>query len=304
MKDKFSYSVAIILLNWNAFELTKKCLLSLSKVTFENLVVYLVDNGSVDNSGTLLKEEFNDVIFIANKENLGFTGGNNVALEKALADGHEFIMLLNNDTEVEPNFLEPLLARLRNEQALAAVQPLILDLNDKSKIWNAGGNFNRFLGLAKTRLEGKDSIELIYKNPYTEWITGCSILIKSSVIREVGSLNDLFFAYHEDVDWSVRMAKKGYRLGIEYDSIVYHLSMASLKSRSRGKEGFLSPFMHYLHVRNHLYLIRIHSDFFNPIGSWGFQIVKFTSYMIYFFARGRFKKMSFALRGFRDGLFK
>jgi hypothetical protein len=303
MDDKGS-SIAIIIVNWNAYELTRKCLLSLREVTYKNLSVYLVDNGSVDRSGLRLQEEFTELIHISNNENLGFTGGNNVAIERALNDGHEYIMLLNNDTEVTSDFIEPLVKRVMKEPLIAAVQPLILDLNHKSKIWNAGGDFNKFIGKAKTRLEGRESTELIKQNPYTDWITGCCILVRSSVLNEIGLLNNKFFAYHEDVDWSVKMTKGNYKLGIVYESIIYHLSMASLKSKHKNRDGFLSPFMHYLQVRNHLFLIRIHSDFFNPIGSWSYQLIKFVGYMGYFILRGRFKKLSFAFRGFRDGISK
>jgi hypothetical protein len=299
-----SLSLAIILVNWNSYELTKRCLLSLKKVSYSHARIYLVDNGSKDGSGAKLRKEFTALTFIQNQENLGFTGGNNIAINQALFDGNELIMLLNNDTEVEHDFIEPLVKRLKDNSRLAAVQPLILDLNDRQKIWNAGGDFNRFFGLAKTRLEGKGIESLTDFNPNTGWITGCCVLTRSSVLNEIGNLNNKFFAYHEDVDWSIRMIKAGYSLGIVYESVIYHLSMATLRSDTKGKEGFLSPFMHYLHVRNHLYLIRIHPDFFNRFGIWLYQSYKFCGYMTYFLLRLRFIKLKSAYRGFKDGLSK
>ena len=294
--------IAIIIINWNTYQLTFNCLKSLKACTYKNKTIFLVENGSKDGSGDKIALEFPDINFIKNEINEGFTGANNKALKVILKQNFDYVLLLNNDTEVKPNFLSLLEARMDSDQNLAATQPLILDFPNKNTIWNGGGSFNTFFGLSKTRYNG-----LIYKpqlkiETFTEWISGCCILVKIEVIKEVGLLDNRFFAYFEDVDWSIRMTKLGYKLGVVPKSIIYHQSSGSTKMNNTSNEGNLSPYAHYLNVRNHIYLIKKHTFFFNSFGCWIYQILKITSYSIYFILRGRFGKFKMVWRGVSDAI--
>ena len=294
--------IAIIIINWNTYQLTFNCLKSLKACTYKNKTIFLVDNGSKDGSGDKIAFEFPDINFIKNEINEGFTGANNKALKVILKQNFDYVLLLNNDTEVKPNFLSLLEARMDSDQNLAATQPLILDFPNKNTIWNGGGSFNSFFGLSKTRYNG-----LIYKpqlkiETFTEWISGCCILVKIEVIKKVGLLDNRFFAYFEDVDWSIRMTNLGYKLGVVPKSIIYHHSSGSSKKNNTSNEGNLSPYAHYLNVRNHIYLIKKHTFFFNSIGSLIYQIFKITSYSIYFILRFRFGKFKMVWRGVSDGI--
>ena len=294
--------IAIIIINWNTYQLTFNCLKSLEACTYKNKIIFFVDNGSKDGSGDKIALEFPDINYIQNEINEGFTGANNIALKVILKQNFDYVLLLNNDTEVKPNFLSLLEARMDSDQNLAATQPLILDFPNKNTIWNGGGSFNTFFGLSKTRYNG-----LIYKpqlkiETFTEWISGCCILVKIEVIKEVGLLDNRFFAYFEDVDWSIRMTKLGYKLGVVPKSIIYLQSSGSTKMNNTSNEGNLSPYAHYLNVRNHIYLIKKHTFFFNSFGSWIYQILKITSYSIYFILRGRFGKFKMVWRGVSDAI--
>jgi len=294
--------IAIIIINWNTYHLTFNCLKSLEACTYKNKTVFFVDNGSKDGSGDKIALEFPDINYIKNDKNEGFTGANNKALKVILKQNFDYVLLLNNDTEVNPNFLSLLESRMDSDKNLAATQPLILNFQNKDTIWNAGGSFNTFFGLSKTRSKG-----MLYKpklkiETFTEWISGCCILVKISVIKEVGLLDNHFFAYFEDVDWSIRMKSLGYKLGVVPSSIIYHHSSGSTKKNNTSNEGNLSPYAHYLNVRNHIYLINKHTFIFNSIGSWGYQILKITSYSIYFILRGRFEKFKMVWRGVLDGI--
>jgi len=294
--------IAIIIINWNTYELTFNCLKSLEACTYKNKIIFFVDNGSKDGSGDKIALEFPDINYIQNEINEGFTGANNIALKVILKQNFDYVLLLNNDTEVKPNFLTHLEASMNFDENLAATQPLILDFPNKNTIWNAGGSFNSFFGLSKTRSKG-----MIYKpklkiDTSTEWISGCCILVKIAVIHEVGLLDNRFFAYFEDVDWSIRMTNLGYKLGVVPKSIIYHHSSGSSKKNNTSNEGNLSPYAHYLNVRNHIYLIKKHTFFFNSIGSLIYQIFKITSYSIYFILRFRFGKFKMVWRGVSDGI--
>ena len=294
--------IAIIIINWNTYQLTFNCLKSLKACTYNNKTIFLVDNGSEDGSGDKIALEFPDINFIKNEINEGFTGANNKALKVILKQNFDYVLLLNNDTEVKPNFLSLLEARMDSDQNLAATQPLILDFPNKNTIWNAGGSFNSFFCLFKTRCKGMIYNPKLKIDTYTQWISGCCILVKIAVIKKVGLLDNRFFIYFEDADWSIRMTKLGYKLGVVPKSIIYHHSSGSNKKNNTSNEGNLSPYAHYLNVRNHIYLIKKHSFFFNNLGSWMYQILKITSYSIYFILRGRLGKFKMVWRGVLDGI--
>ena len=99
-------NIAVILVNWNQYELTRSCIISILNCSFQDFEIFLVDNASEDNSLNKLKKEFNHISFIQNKRNLGFTGANNIAIKEAKRKKFGYIMLLNNDTEVKYNFFD------------------------------------------------------------------------------------------------------------------------------------------------------------------------------------------------------
>ena len=293
--------IAIIIINWNTYQLTFNCLKSLEACIYKNKTIFFVDNGSKDGSGDKIALEFPETNYIKNKNNEGFTGANNKALKVILKQNFEYVLLLNNDTEVNPNFLSLLETRMKSDKNLAATQPLILDLQNKNTIWNAGGSLNTFFCFFKTRYNGITYKPKLKIDTSTQWISGCCLLVKIAVIKKVGLLDNRFFAYFEDADWSIRMTNLGYKLGVVPESIIYHFKSGSTKKNNPFNEGYLSPYAHYLNVRNHIYLINKHS-FFNSIGSWTFQILKITSYSIYFIFRGRLRKLKMVWRGLLDGI--
>ena len=103
-----SKKIAVILINWNSYDLTRDTLNSLQKVSYKDLDVIVVDNGSSDGSGDRLEAEFSDAIILKSETNSGFTGGNNIGFQFAMEQGYTYALMLNNDVEVEPDFLEPL----------------------------------------------------------------------------------------------------------------------------------------------------------------------------------------------------
>ena len=299
-------SAAIILINWNNYKDSKKCLVSLQNCTYENFLPIVIDNFSQDGSGQRLQSEFGEFAhFIFNEDNLGFSGGNNVGFRYALEKGFDYVMELNNDTEVEPDFLQNLIFSIHGKEDFGAVQPLIFYNQERRHIiWNAGGKLIPQLGLSLTKLEGKKRPESLIGQE-TDWITGCAFLIKSSVLKETGLLKEFFFfGSFEDVDLSTRIRNSGYKLWFEPSSVIYHSVGNSSKSQVKGKEGFLNPRVHYLAQRNQMIYIKHHtSRIFVPIAVL-VQLGKMGIYTIYFVARWRPNKLKLAWRGFWDGLIK
>lgn len=291
-------SVAFIILNWNSWDYTRACLDSLSRAGVVYSQIIVVDNASEDGSYENLVETYPKIELIRNATNLGFTGGNNLGIRKALDKGFNYVFLLNNDTVVQVDFLGLLVEEMEMSEKTAAIQPLIYHLTDKHKVWNAGGEYIPWLTMSRTIHQPKH-----LHSPYeTDWITGCAILVRSSVIREVGLLDDRYFAYFEDVDWSLRMRKAGYILMVHPLSVIYHEAGASSKSKKAGDEGFLNPKVHYLNIRNQIYQLKKYAV--TPIEklSWPFHFLRFGTYALYFLLRGRQKKMAAIYKGIQDGL--
>ncbi len=292
-------SVAIILVNWNGFDFSVACLESLRKVDFPDFKVILVDNASKNQEGERLKIQFPEIELIQSESNLGFAGGNNLGMKKALFDGYTHVLLLNNDTEVAPDFLGKMLLKLNSNSNVALVQPMILFHHRPDQIWSAGGKWNSFLGRAITLGDRKLKANYLIKSEFLDWATGCCMLIKREALVEVGLLNDSYFTYFEDVDWSLRFVEQGYQISFAAEAEIYHHAGAS--SKSKHSEGTLSPKVFYYHVRNQLFLIRSHVGPSSKAFAYGYHLLRFIAWMGYFGIRGRFQKFKAVAKGIQDG---
>lgn len=296
-------SVAVIIVNWNSYIHTSGCLTSLRKVYYQNYKVVVVDNGSQDGSDKLLEKQFPEIILLRNETNIGFTGGNNRGIDYALANHFKYLMLLNNDTEVEPDFLNKLINVIQTDSRIGAVQPKFFFLHNKDRVWNAGGKIIRSIGWVRTIGENKFSHKKYDKPHETEWITGCCFLVRTSIVKKIGGLNDRFFIYFEDVEWSLRIKAAGYSLAYCPQAIVYHEAGMANKNKVKGKEGFLNPIVHYLVARNNVLLLRKYTPWYYTIPVIGFQFSKYAAIFGYFLIRRRFGKMKCFYKGLKEGLF-
>ncbi|GMQ31367.1 glycosyltransferase family 2 protein [Algoriphagus confluentis] len=290
-------SVAIILVNWNGLEYTRACLHTLEKVDFPDFQIILVDNDSKKPEGQVLKKEFPKLVLLENEQNLGFAGGNNVGIRKALDIGFSHLMLLNNDTLVEPDFLGKMMLAFSKNPKLGLLQPMICFLDEPEKIWSAGGKFISLLGRAKTLGDRKTLKNYQPFSKKLDWATGCCMLLTREAILQSGLLNEQYFAYFEDVEWSLRIRNQGFEIGLVPEAKIYHEAGAS--SKKSHSEGTLSAKVFYYHVRNQLFLIRNQNI---PLG-FIYHLGRFTLWMGYFLLRGRFQKLKAVAKGIKDGLF-
>ena len=286
--------VAVIIVNWKKYDITSSCIESILNSTNSNFKIILVDNES-DNKKVKKFKYRNEIEIIQNKKNEGFSKANNIGIDYALKNNYDYTILINNDTIVEKNLIEVLL-KTAQAKNFSVVQPLILKYNGK-EIWNAGGRINYFFGNFITRKKVGNSLNSSYE--LTEWLTGCCCLFKTKIFKEIGKLDESFFAYYEDVDFSLRLKKHGYKIGFTSKTHLYHYeSFSSISNNSKG--GKLSPYIHYLNIRNHILILKKHSDLFNPFGTRLYQIFKIISYSIYFIFRLRFTKLNMVFKGLLD----
>lgn len=252
-------SVYTIIVNWNGKKDTNVCLRSLQKVKKSTIDfhVVVVDNGSSDGSVEYIKKNHPWVEVLETGENLGFTGGNNFGIRHALARNADYIWLLNNDTIADPNVLS--FINVFDDQTVGAAGSKIYFASghefhhDKyaSKerghvFWYAGGRIDWNNMYASHR--GVDEVDhgQYDKTEMTPFITGCSFVVRSEVVRKLGMLDDSYYLYLEDLDWSVRIQRAGYKTLYVPSSVIWHVNAGS-----SGRPG--NPLHEYYLTRNRLF---------------------------------------------------
>ncbi len=292
---------ALILVNWNSFEYTNQCLISLNNC-IQNFEIIVVDNGSTDGSGEELKAQHPHITLIPSATNMGFAGGNNVGINYAIDHSFEYIMLLNNDTFVAPDFLDVLVNYMDEHPEVGIIQPKIYCHHDKSLIWDGGSYFNPIFTLPYTPGALKKERAAHNQLKKVDWVTGCAFFTRANILKKSGLLNEKFFIYFEDVDLSFRIKKLGYQLIYHPKSVVYHIAGMSNKSKSKQKEGYVNPIVHYLIQRNRIWFLKRYTNPIFVVPTILYHASYSIAVMIYFTLRGRFKKLNALLRGIRDGI--
>ena len=243
--------VFIVLLNYNGAEDTIDCLKSLQKIDHPAVKTIVVDNASTDDSVERLNIAQKDYEFILLKseENNGFSAGNNIGIRYALESGADYVLLLNNDTVVEPDFLSVAIEASEHDNSVGLTIGKILYYKESDLIWYGGGelrqpyNYSIHLGFR----ENKDNPKFNTQR-YVTYATGCFFLLKRQAIEKVGLMNENFFMYCEDTDYSIRMIRCGYKMLYCPQSVIYHKV-----SSSTGKG---SAFSTYYIARNNIILFK------------------------------------------------
>ncbi len=217
-------AVTVVVLNWCGEADTAECLRSLVAATHDALTVLLVDNGSPDGSGERLRRAFPELPFLQTGKNLGYTGGNNRGIAWALARGADHVVILNNDTVVEPECIARLVAVAESDPTVGAVAPKILVHGAPDRLWYAGGDLALARGTGRHRGEGeRDGRDDEAAGPTpVSFMTGCCFLITRVALDRVGGFDDGYFAYNEDVDLSYRLLAAGLRIVYEPRARLYH----------------------------------------------------------------------------------
>jgi GT2 family glycosyltransferase len=194
-------------------------------------MVILVDNGSRDGSLESLTAEFPSLETVRNKTNLGFCGGVNQGLRRARAMGFDYYLLLNNDTTVAPDFLEPLVEAAEQDGSIGGISPLILRMESPHRAWYAAGRFNWWICESRP-VAGRAPVSSSARE--VNFLTGCAMFLRASAVESLGPFDDRFFAYFEDVDYSARLRRSGYRTLYVPQARVWHRVSASVGQNRAG----------------------------------------------------------------------
>lgn len=234
--------ITIVVLNFNGLSDTDTCIKSLLKTDYPNFRIIIADNGSKINESKILEKRFKNkrIKFIRFSKNLGFSGGNNKILKKVK---DKYVVLLNNDTEVTPKWLYPLVNALESNSNIATVQPKILSLSDKRYFDYAGacGGFIDIFGYPFTRGRIFNTQERD-KGQYDSicdifWTSGAAMIIRRNIFDKVGYFDERFFNYMEEIDLCFRIHCAGFCVMCESKSVIYHKGAAS-SSKNEMKKRF------------------------------------------------------------------
>ena len=275
-------TVAVIVLSWNGAAMTRDTLRSLAQCRLPagwRLWTLVVDNASSDGSPQMVRDEFPDVELLPLAENRRFAGGNNAGLEHALAAGADAVMLLNNDVVADPGLVEKLLHALAESPDAGAAAPLIYHAPPTDRIWYAGGRCTPWLAWSAhrgIRVRDRGQFRSIEETGY---LTGCCLLATAAAWRKVGLLDERYFLYAEDADWSLRARAAGYRLLFVPTARLWHRVSAS-------SGGAMNPWKVYQRLRANLELWSLHARGAARLTWMPAMLVQQTAYAALLLARG------------------
>ncbi|WP_238903668.1 glycosyltransferase family 2 protein [Clostridium sp. YIM B02506] len=290
-------SVYVVLVNYNGYEDTEACIKSLRNIHYYNYKIVVVDNASTDDSYNKLEKIKEDVILIKSEKNLGFSGGNNIGIKYALQQGADYIMLLNNDTLVEPDFLNIMIDTAESSENLGIVGCKMMYYPQNDIVWYGGGyiDWNKYSGVHENQ-GTKDSQDDNVRE--VTFLTGCCMLIKRSTIEKVGYLSEEYFMYLEDLDYCAKVLDNNLRIIYNPEAKIYHKVSAS----TGGEE---SSFAIKWGTRNRFIFFKKFSkskSFVNKLKIFLFLIISRIVKFAILLAKGNIEKSKNLMIGLKQGI--
>lgn len=237
--------VGIVLVNYNGENFQYDCIKTIKDMNYKNYEIIIVDNDSKDDSIKIVKENFPDVIIIETSENNGVAKGNNIGIREAIKRNCEYILLLNNDTEVDVDMLTQLLKKA-SENTMVTCK--MYYYKPSNMIWCAGGKLNWSRGTTIHFGEGEIDNGQFDDGKYIEYTPTCCLLIHKNIFQKVGLMDEKYFMYYDDTDFLVRCNNKGIKTWYEPNAKLWHKVSSS-------SGGALSKISIYYGDRNRLYFI-------------------------------------------------
>ncbi|MCB0494720.1 MAG: glycosyltransferase family 2 protein [Cyclobacteriaceae bacterium] len=238
--------ISIITINYLKMDVTLEFLESTRLLNYPNYEIILVDNGAEEDQSLLVNKTFPDVQYIRSEINLGFAGANNLGMSHAKGD---YFFIVNNDTIVTPDLLNNLIEPFGADSVLAAVSPKIMYFDNPAIIQFAGftkvnpiTGRNKMLGNLEEDNGQHDEVV------YSSYAHGAAMLVKRSVVEEVGNFCEDYFMYYEELDWSARMTKAGYTIKYNPRAVIYHKDSLTI--------GKSNPLKTYYYIRNRILFMR------------------------------------------------
>lgn len=287
--------VYVVLVNYNGFDITLECIKSLKNINYKNYKIVIVDNASKDDSYEKLykiKDKY-EFILLKAENNKGFSGGNNIGIKYSIDNGADYVLLLNNDTEVDENFLKYLVEYA--DDKIVTISKIYY-YNEPNKLWYDGGYIQKGTGVTVHCNIDKYDENADDKNVrYCTFATGCCLLIHRNILNSIGYLDEDFFMYSEDVDFSLRILEAGYKIKYVPQAKIWHKVSVS----SGGGESNLSV---YYTSRNRFYKMDKHRDIYGRTAYiYAFMLLIYKAVKSFLKCDGKYK---YIILGFWDYLNK
>jgi len=281
--------ISVVSVNFNQPEATKAFLLSLKNYCSLKLEIIIVDNASDINSENEFKEIIPELLFIRSKTNIGFAGGNNLGISQAKGD---YILLLNNDTEIVKGSIETLVNELKSDNNIGLLSPLILYHDDQTIIQYAGFtplNYltarNKQLGLCEKNTGQYNGLSY-----QTGFCHGAAVICRKTDLLKAGLMDESYFLYYEELDWCEKFKRIGKTINFTGKTHIYHKESISV-----GKD---SPIKIYFMTRNRMLFIRKNTELFNTIlFSIYYTFIACPKLMLALAKNGNLNKVKYVLKG-------
>ena len=241
--------VITVILNTNRRADTLDCLQSLTQSSYPNSRIMVLDNASTDGSVAAIRSAFPAVQSLQLAENLGYAGNNNVGIKAGLEQGADWVLVLNEDTIVDPACLAELVRVGESDPRIGIVGPMVYHHGEPTIIQSAGGRLGRYWESQHIAQNETDTQQ--FRAPHTvDWISGCAILVRRAVIEQVGMLDERFFYYWEETEWCLRARRGGWQ--------ILHVPQAKLWHKGVQRDYRPKPSVAYYNTRNRLFMLQKH----------------------------------------------
>jgi GT2 family glycosyltransferase len=243
--------VVVIILNWNNLPDTLECVESVRGSDYPNLAVLVVDNDSDENPTPALSARYSDVRVLRLTRNLGYAGGNNTGVRAAIDCRAVYVLLLNNDAVLAPDCVRRLVTAAQADRRIGMATPTVFHYERRNEVYWDGGFVDWKTGDVR-----HDSSSLPEEGGIvrSEWLNGCALLVRVTAIHDIGLLDERYFLYFEDADWSVRAGRRGWTNAVVSKARAWHKVAAS-------SGGFANPVMRFYFFRNRYLFATTHSFF-------------------------------------------
>jgi hypothetical protein len=239
--------ISIVSVQYGHPEVTLEMIKSLKNISYPNIEIIVVDNASPNCNPDIVKETNPDIIYIKSEINLGFAGGNNLGFKVAKG---KYILLLNNDTEVDKGFLEPMVKKMENNPEIGIVSPKIRFFHSPDILQYTGyEHINPITQRGGARGFAEKDMGQYEEDHEAAYGHGAAMMVSMKAIKEVGLMADVFFLYYEELDWGHRIRNAGYKIFYVHNSLVYHKESISTGGR-------VSALRAYYMTRNRILYLR------------------------------------------------
>jgi len=260
---------------------------SIENINYQNFQLILINNGDGKNIPTIKNK---NIKIIDSGKNLGFCKGSNLGIKKALKNDADYILLLNSDTTFSANILARLASYLDKNSNVGAVAPIILASKKNKEIFYAGGIINKFFGFTRHKYMNQKYQKNLIKSGKTDFACGCCVLIRREVFKKIGLLNEKYFIYFDDPDFSMRAKKAGFEVHLLTEPLVFHLNSTNKLNKNAA----------YLYGRNPFIFIKNNFPwYFKPSAYLGQFLIRLPRNI---FRLNSFDSFIQYLRGMIDGI--